>query len=167
MSKLALPRFAWHSLDWRHNGHDGVSNHQRLDCLLNHLFSCRSKKTSKLHVTGLCKGNSPVTGEFPAQKASNAKNVSIWWRHNAQKDNSTITIVYDMYKCGKCDDIFFCWYLAYYLKLITTRNDEWPFCFMHQYNTHGVGWILLAFIFGLSSPEALLDVEWCFHLCIL
>ena len=36
-----------------------------------------SKKTSKLRVTGLCAGNSPVTGEFPAQKASNAENVSI------------------------------------------------------------------------------------------
>ena len=40
----------------------------------------RSKKTSKLRVTGLCVGNSPVTGEFPAQRASNAENVSIWWR---------------------------------------------------------------------------------------
>ena len=29
----------------------------------------RSKKTSKLRVTGLCEGNSPVTGEFPAQRA--------------------------------------------------------------------------------------------------
>ena len=28
----------------------------------------RSKKISKLRVTGLCVGNSPVTGEFPAQK---------------------------------------------------------------------------------------------------
>ena len=28
-------------------------------------------------VTGLCAGNSPVTGEFPAQRASNAENVSI------------------------------------------------------------------------------------------
>ena len=27
-------------------------------------------------------GNSPVTGEFPAQMASNAENVSIWWRHH-------------------------------------------------------------------------------------
>ena len=27
-------------------------------------------------------GNSPVTGEFPAQRASNAENVSIWWRHH-------------------------------------------------------------------------------------
>ena len=29
----------------------------------------------------LCAGNSTVTGEFPAQRASNAENVSIWWRH--------------------------------------------------------------------------------------
>ena len=42
----------------------------------------RSKKTSKLRVIGLCEGNSPVTGEFPAQMASNAKNVSTWWRHH-------------------------------------------------------------------------------------
>ena len=34
------------------------------------------KKTSKLQVTGFCEGNSPVTGEFPAQRASNAENVS-------------------------------------------------------------------------------------------
>ena len=24
----------------------------------------------------------PVTGEFPAQRASNTENVSIWWRHH-------------------------------------------------------------------------------------
>ena len=35
------------------------------------------KKTSKLRVTGLCVGNSPETGEFPTQRASNAENVSI------------------------------------------------------------------------------------------
>ena len=70
------------SLQWRHNVRDGVSNHQPHDCLLNRLFRRRSKKTSKLRVTGLCVGNSPVTGEFPAQMASNAENVSIWWRHH-------------------------------------------------------------------------------------
>ena len=42
----------------------------------------RSKKTSKLRVTGPLCGNSPVTGEFPAQRASNVENVSIWWRHH-------------------------------------------------------------------------------------
>ena len=40
-------------------------------------------KTSKLRVTVLCVGNSPVTGEFPAQMASKAENISIWWRHHA------------------------------------------------------------------------------------
>ena len=39
--------------------------------------------TSKLRVTGLCAGNSKVTGELPANKASNAENVSIGWRHQA------------------------------------------------------------------------------------
>ena len=70
-------------LRWRHNGHDSVSNHQPHDCLLKRLFRRRSKKTSKLRVTGLCAGNSPGTGEFPAQMATNAGNVSIWWRHHA------------------------------------------------------------------------------------
>ena len=70
------------TLRWRHNGRNGVSNHQPHDCLLNRLFRRRSKKTSKFRVTGLCAGNSPGTGEFPAQLASNAENVSIGWRHH-------------------------------------------------------------------------------------
>ena len=56
--------------------------HQPYDCLLNRLFRRRPKKTSKLHVTGLCAGNSPVNGEFPAQMANNAASVSISWRHH-------------------------------------------------------------------------------------
>ena len=67
---------------WRHNGRDNVWNHQPHDCLLNRLFRRRWKKTSKLCVTGLCSGDSQGPGEFPAQRASNAENVSIWWRHH-------------------------------------------------------------------------------------
>ena len=70
------------ALQWRHNGRDSVSNHQPHHCLLNGLFRRRSKKTSKLRVIGLCARNSPVTGEFPAQMASNVENVFIWWRHH-------------------------------------------------------------------------------------
>ena len=55
------------SSQWRHNEHNGVSNHRSYYCLVNRLFRRRSKKASKLRVTGLCEGNSPVTGEFPAQ----------------------------------------------------------------------------------------------------
>ena len=48
-------------------------------------------KTSKLRVTGLCAWNSPVTGEFPAQMASNAENVSIGWRHHVKCSNKSST----------------------------------------------------------------------------
>ena len=71
-----------HSLQWRHNERDGVSNHQPHDCLLNRLFRFRSKKTSKLCGNGFCEGISTVTGEFLSQRASNAENASIWWRHH-------------------------------------------------------------------------------------
>ena len=79
----------WPTRTYRYHYNDvimsTIANHQPRHCLLNHLFGRRSKKTSKLRVTGLCVGNSPETGEFPAQMASNAENVSIWWRHNVLK----------------------------------------------------------------------------------
>ena len=70
------------ALQWLHNGHDSISNHQPHNSLLNCLFRRRSKKTSKLRVTGLWAGNSLVPGEFPAQMASYSENDSIWWRHH-------------------------------------------------------------------------------------
>ena len=72
----------WLTLQWSHNECDGVSNHCHLDCLLGRLFRRRSKKTSKLLVTGLCEGNALVTGGFPSLWASNAENVSIWLSHH-------------------------------------------------------------------------------------
>ena len=84
MRKWTLQLQWLYSLQWRHNERDGGSNHQPYDCLLNRLFRRRPTNTPKLRVTGLCEGNSPVTGEFPAQRASNAENVSIWWRHHVQ-----------------------------------------------------------------------------------
>ena len=73
----------WVSLQWRHNERDGVSNHQPRD-YYQRLFRRRPKKTSKLLVTGHFEGNSLVTGEFPAQRSSNAEIVSIWWRHQVK-----------------------------------------------------------------------------------
>ena len=52
------------SLQWRYNERDDVSYNRQLDCLLNHFFSCRSKKTSKLRITGLCEGYPLVTDGF-------------------------------------------------------------------------------------------------------
>ena len=62
------------SPQWRHDG-----------CMIVYstvFFRRRSKKTSKLRATGLDEGNSSVTGELPAQRASNVENVPIWWRHH-------------------------------------------------------------------------------------
>ena len=64
----------WRELQWRHNRRDSVSNQQPRECLLSRLIRLRSKKTSKLRVTGLCAGNSPETDEFPSQRANNAEN---------------------------------------------------------------------------------------------
>ena len=72
------------TLQWRHDERHGVSNRWRLDCLFNRLFRCGSKKTSKLHVTGLCDGNPTVTARFSSQRAHNAENAFFWWRHHVK-----------------------------------------------------------------------------------
>ena len=87
-------------LQWRHNGHNGVSNHQPHGCVLNQLFRRGSKKTSKLRVTGLCAGNSPVAGEFPAQRASNGENISISWRHHASEWTISIPLIHSQLNLG-------------------------------------------------------------------
>ena len=89
----------WGALLWRLNGLDGFSNHRRIVCLLNCLLRRRSKKTSKLRLSGLCEGNSPVTGEFPAQRASDAEifpfDDVIMYSVNSKRDlqHSTVAVV--------------------------------------------------------------------------
>ena len=50
----------------------------------------------------LCEGDSPVSGEFPVQRASNAENVSIWWRHHinfALRSSPVIACGYLLTQC--------------------------------------------------------------------
>ena len=69
--------YQWHMLlHWRYNGRDGVSKHQRLDCLLNHLWV-------EIEENIKAPRHWPVTSRFPSLKTNNAENVSIWWRHHA------------------------------------------------------------------------------------
>ena len=96
----SISSFILTPLRWRHNDHVGVSNHQPHGCLLNRLFRRKSKKTSELRVTGLCAGNSPGTGEFPAQMASYAENVSIWWRHHDIHDTYCNAVITWTNKCA-------------------------------------------------------------------
>ena len=109
-------------LQWRHNGHDSVSNHQPHDCLLNRLFRRRSKETPKLRVTGLCEGNSPVSGEFSAQRASNAEFVSIWWRHHDYihaNYSPNVTIRFNNR-----------WVLKNIILLVMMKTTLWAKCFL-------------------------------------
>ena len=53
------------TIQWRHNDRDGVWNHQLHDGLFYRLIKAHVQETSKLRVTGLWEGNSPVTGGFP------------------------------------------------------------------------------------------------------
>ena len=40
------------------------------------------KENIEAAITALCEGNAPVDSGFPSRRASNAENVSIWWRHH-------------------------------------------------------------------------------------
>ena len=76
-----LPHNNVHTLQWRNNGHDGVSNHQPSDCLFN-----RYSGTDERNIKAPCHwpscGEVTGTGEFPEQGTSYAENVSVWWRHH-------------------------------------------------------------------------------------
>ena len=77
-------------LQWHHNERDDISNHRRLDGLLNRLFKPDQRKHQSSVSLAICEGNSPVTGEFPSQRASYAESVSIWWYHHANILKPTI-----------------------------------------------------------------------------
>ena len=89
------------------------------------------KENIKLRVTGLCAGTSSVTCDFPAQMASNAENVSIWWRHHVYSSNALhcvcvfahqrtlyntfkTSLIYFIYDVARLDRFFISWqiYLA-------------------------------------------------------
>ena len=53
-------------------------NQRSIECLLNRLSTLKQENITGPRHGSLCEGNPPVT----SQSASNAKNISIWWRHN-------------------------------------------------------------------------------------
>ena len=131
------------ALQWRHNGYDSVWNHQPHDCLLNHLFRRRSKKISKLRVTGLCAKNSPKTGEFPAQMASNAENVSIWWRHHANSRTNKLRVWGLEQKSPKADT--FC------VIYLSVELFKYFFLFLWFLKNLHVMWLMDSFSMKFSS----------------
>ena len=80
--RISSNAFWYSSLHWRHSDHDGVSNHQPHGCLLNQFIQAQIKENIKAPRQWPLCGEFTGTGEFPAQRASNAENISIWWRHH-------------------------------------------------------------------------------------
>ena len=112
---MNLPSLRHITLQWRYNERDCVSNcHVSIVCSA---FRCRSKKTSKLRVTGLYEGNSPVTG-------NNAEIVSIWWRHHEinvhYKFPNTLNVS-TPYRTVES-------YLLKDIRKLVSMKDEWMTC---------------------------------------
>ena len=79
------------SLQWRHNGCDGS---QITDVSIVHSTICLGADQRKYRSSAtLAFVRRP--GEFPAQRSSNAGNVSVWWRHHALAWTSSWTITFE------------------------------------------------------------------------
>ena len=104
---------------WRHNGAN-ASQITSLSVVYSTVYSGANQR--KRRVTGLCAGNSPETVEFPAQMASNAENVSIWWRHHVHIYVSRIQWVIDTpgheQRTIFSDSINLKWYCYFFLRVI-------------------------------------------------
>ena len=50
-----------------------------------------------------CVGNSPVTREFPTQRANNAENISIWPRHHVKPCTANPRVMCQQWSCLKYD----------------------------------------------------------------
>ena len=88
------------------------------------------KKTSKLRVTGLCAENSPVTGEFPAQRAINAENVSIWcFHHVVYNDRHLSNLFYTIQNKFRMHDNLRQWFPVFQLDIIYNETFFWPIHF--------------------------------------
>ena len=162
------------TLQWRHNDHDGVSNHQVHGCLLNRLFRRRSKKTSNLRVTGLCVGNSPgpvnsphkgpVTRKmFPFDDVIMMHHFRYMYTQSLFRSNRISDLILNylqLYPYDTCNIIWYCIYTIYVDEIITnmlsnknTNLDSWYIANPFLYTIFNTS--LLEY--GLSHPTTSLD----------
>ena len=95
------------------------------------------EKTAKLRVTGLCEGNSLVTGEFHAQRTSNAENVSIWWHHHGQS-RPFCKLTTATHRCSISDYVTV--YIRFYLMLIVISLNGDPVVVISVFNMDAHQW---------------------------
>ena len=132
----------------------GVSNHQRLHGLLNCWFRRRLKKPIK---AGLRAGNAPVTGEFPAQKTSNAENLPIddviMPRIHSPTAMEVICISFSRYKCMSLYETMdvFCTFLVH----IRLNHTQGPLSLFQRYES--LRWVTTNLF---STTESISALRW-------
>ena len=144
----------WHfQLQWRHNERDGVSNHQHHDSLLNSSLGRRSKKASKLRVTGFCEGNSPY--KWPI-----TRNMFLF--------DDVIMVKGKWFKvsAGCCfqNEIALHEEIA---EEIFRNNLQWPYRYERIFNVQTIYMILYKHIYGSENVLIILvyvDYKLCFEL---
>ena len=72
----------WYALQWRHDKCDRVSNRRRLHCLLNCWSGADQRKHRSSASLAFVREIHRLQVGSPHKKASNAENISIWWRHH-------------------------------------------------------------------------------------
>ena len=125
------------SLQWRHNDHDEVWNHQPHGCLLKRLFRRRSKKTSKLRVTGLWEGNSSGPVNSPHKGPVTRKmfpfdDVIMWCKYKQRTRRLTSTL-YSGYATYQHPNFGWCAYSSLNEKLEKYQQENPVKLNMHRY----------------------------------
>ena len=123
------------SLQWRHNERDGVSKHQPHDCLLNRIFKRRSKKTSKLRVTGFVLRiprwpvNSPHERPVTPRKMFPFDDVIMYCRFNS-KEQPSVLIEFDVQCSHSRNRVWTC--LAQNSPVCDMKNRSTKSCSKHR-----------------------------------
>ena len=139
--------------------------------VFSNVCSCTDHRKHQSSVTGLCEGNSPVTGDFPSQRATNAENVSIWRRHHDYIWSPGVFAILKYFTHSlwpACGDVIWCHWSWWTLLQVVTyavqspelvltcclleiqRHISMPFCFEIQIFSLKI--MALKFIFAKCFP---------------
>ena len=107
------PSCVWNNVFIHHDGCDGLIKQSWKSHYTNVIMSAMASQITSITIVystiysgadqrkhqSFCEGNSPMTSEFPSQRASSAENVSIWWRYHEVRGCQTYPIVSCEYAC--------------------------------------------------------------------
>ena len=140
------------SSEWRHNERHGVSNHRRLDCLLNRLFRCRSKKHQSSASLAFVRGSLQWSVNFPhkgpvTRKMFQFDDVIMITATKLNADKHVLVLYYEIFKL----------YVQFQLReIIQTAN-----IFLSTWQ-----WLILVTVQSYYNRNSLSCGDICYHVPI-